>query len=351
MGKDAELLRVALGEGGVVTVEDQPIGHLEGFRFVVDAGAGHEDRKLMLAAAERHMPRLLAQQAEALVARELGTLALEGGAIRREGREIARLLPGPMASAPKIELAKELRALEPARRARIAEALERWLEAQLAPLAPLRALEQASRDPATGGEVRALLLTLIAGHGFVARERAGLVHVPPEGRPLLRRLGVTIGALDVFAPALLKPAARKALQAIGLDRRPLDDGMPAVIEGGKQVPSGYRRAGSQAVRIDLAEKLFRTAHEGRGNGRKAFRVDRALATSMGLSDKSFRALMRDAGFRAQPGSPLPDGAQGPPAPERWSWRAPQKDRPRRADGKPRGAEPGGAFAALAELVR
>src|SRR5690606_1731439 len=136
-----------------------------------------------------------------------------------------------------------------ARRARMAEALERWLATQLAPLAPLRAPEEAARDKAAGSEVRALLLTLGAGHGFVARENAGLVHVPPEGRPLLRKLGVTIGALDVFAPALLKPAARKAFQAIGLDPRALNAGMQAVIGGGKQLPAGYRRAGNQAVRI------------------------------------------------------------------------------------------------------
>ena len=349
-GKDADLLRVSLGEDGVVSVEDHPIGHLEGFRFVVDATAGHDDRKLMLAAAERHMPQLLAQQAEALVARELGTLVLENGAILREGREIARLLPGPLASAPRIELAKELRTLEPARRARMAEALDRWLAVQLAPLAPLRALEEAARDKATGSEVRALLLTLIAGHGFVPREKAGLVHVPQEGRPLLRKLGVTIGTLDVFAPALLKPAARKVFRAAALDRRPLKEGMQAVIPGAKQLPSGYRRAGNQAIRIDLAEKLFRAAHDRRGNGHKPFSVDRALGTSMGLSDKNLRALMREAGFRPLELRKLPEGAFGPPAPERWTWRAPRKDRPQK-DGKPRARDTGGAFAALAELVR
>jgi len=349
-GKDAELLRVELLADGAVTVEGHQIGHLEGFRFVVDATAGHEDRKLMLAAAERHMPMLLAQQAEALVARELGTLELKNGAIVREGREIARLLPGTLASTPRIELARELRMLEPARRGRMAEALELWLRAKLAPLAPLRSLEEAARDMATGGEVRAMLLTLIAGHGFIARENAGLVHVPAEGRPLLRRLGVTIGTLDVFAPALLKPAARRVLHSMGLDRRALNDGMQAVIPGGKQLPAGYRRAGDQAIRIDMAEKLFRAAHDQRGNGRKPFTVNQALATSMGLNNKNFRALMRDAGFRSRDARKLPAGAFGPPAQETWGWRPPRKDRaPDR--GKPSRPAPTGAFAALAELVR
>jgi uncharacterized SAM-binding protein YcdF (DUF218 family) len=80
----------------------------------------------------------------------------------------------------------------------------------------------------------------------------------------------------VFAPALLKPAARKAFRAIGLDRRLLNDGMQAVIAGSKQLPAGYRRAGNQAVRIDMAEKLFRAAHDKRGSGgsggRKPFAI-------------------------------------------------------------------------------
>ncbi len=47
--------------------------------------------------------------------------------------------------------------------------------------------------------------------------------------------------------------------------------------------------------VDLAEKLFRAAHEqrARSNGRN-FTVDPALATSMGLSAENFRHLMRDA---------------------------------------------------------
>jgi ATP-dependent RNA helicase SUPV3L1/SUV3 len=351
MGKDAGLLRVALDDAGRVTVEDQPIGRLEGFRFVVDADAGVEDRKLMLAAAEKHLPQLLALKAQALVRDELGELAIEDGEVRREGRPVARLERGKAPGRPRLVLAKELGQLDPAHKARLGEALELWLEGELAPLAPLRQLEEAARDPAAGSEVRALLLTLVDGHGAILRERAGLAHVPKDKRPLLRRLGVTIGALDVFVPALLKPAPRRLLHAIGADRRALNPGMEAVIAGGRALPAGYRRAGGQAIRVDLAEKLFRAAHEQRAqaNGR-GFAVDPALATSMGLAPDNLRHLMRDAGFRPGHVRPLAEGAHGPPAPAPWSWRPPRKDRqaPEAAPARP--AE-GNAFAALAGLVR
>lgn len=330
MGKDAGLLRVELKDDGQVTVEGQPIGHLEGFRFVVDAEASSEERKLMLAAAEKHMAGLLAQKAQKLVADELGELRIENGRVLRGDQPVATLDKGKSPSRPRLVMAKELGQLDPAHRTRLKDALDLWLEEQLAPLAPLRALEEAATDPEAGTEVRALLLTLADRNGTTRREDAGLAHVPKEKRPFLRRLGVTIGSLDVFIPALLKPAPRQLLHALGLDPRPLREGMEAVIECADRPPAGYRRAGKQAIRIDMAEKLFRAAHEQRakapqGKDVRGFAVDTALATSMGLLPESFRSLMKDAGFR--PGQPLElaEGAFGPPRPVPWTWRAPRKD--------------------------
>src|SRR6185437_7480591 len=114
-----------------------------------------------------------------------------------------------------------------------------------------------------------------------------------DKRPLLRRLGVIIGALDVFVPALLKPGARALLKETGADLRPVHAAMGAVIAGAKHLPAGYRRAGSQAIRVDMAEKLFRAAHEARAraNGRP-FQLNPALATSMGLAAANLVRLMR-----------------------------------------------------------
>jgi ATP-dependent RNA helicase SUPV3L1/SUV3 len=351
MGKDAGLLRVELEEDGRVLVEGEHIGHLEGFRFVVDAQASSEDRKLMLAAAERHLPELLAEKARRLVASELGDLRIEAGKVLREQHVVATVEPGKSKALPRLVLGKEFAALAPAQRARLTEALERWFESTLAPLAPLHKLEEAALDPEAGPEVRALLLTLADRAGTVPREGAGLAVIAKEKRPLLRRLGVTIGALDVFVPALLKPGPRALLRGIGADRRPLRPAMEAVIEGGKQVPAGYRRAGNQAIRVDMAEKLFRAAHEQRGQGGgRTFALDTALPTSMGLSANNFASLMRDAGFRPGGTKALPEGAFGPPTPVLWSWRAPRKDQMPRRERAPPPRE-GSAFAALAGLIR
>jgi ATP-dependent RNA helicase SUPV3L1/SUV3 len=211
-------------------------------------------------------------------------------------------------------------------------------------------IEEAALDAGSGSEVRALLLTLADGAGTVPRESAGLATVPKEKRPMLRRLGVTIGALDVFVPALLKPGPRALLKEIGADSRPVHASMDAVIAATRHLPAGYRRAGTQAIRVDMAERLFRAAHEARAAaGGRAFRLDPALATSMGLASDSYARLMREAGFRRAEGRKLEPGALGPPAPALWSWRAQRKDSmTTKRDGRP--ARDGGAFAGLAELL-
>ena len=354
VGKDPALLDVALNEDGIVTVEGESIGRLEGFRFMVDGKADFGDRKLLLAAAERHLPRLLALKAEKLVDEELGELELRGAAIRRGKQVIAELEPGKHRSRPRLALAKDLTPLDPARRARLEEALGIWLDRQLAPLEPLRRIEEAGEAEATGSEARALLLKLADANGTIRREDGFVGTLSPDRRRVLRKLGVQIGALDVFVPALLKPAARSALHAIGADKRNLNAGMEAVIEGAKAVPAGYRRAGRQAVRIDMAEKLIRAAFDARGDGKaRRFRFDTALGISMGLKPDNLDQLLRQAGFRRYAAKALAEGAHGPPAPDSWDWRPPRRDAPRGQlrGQRPAPPRPGNAFAGLAKLVR
>lgn len=357
-GPDAGLLPIAVGQDDVVRVEDEAIGHLEGFRFVVDRSAGHSEGKMLLAAADKALPRLLGARAEDLAAADLAGVVLEGGGLYWRGQEIARLHFAPGSLTPRIALARDLANLPEASRKQLGTAIERWVAARLQPLAPLASLMTAARDPAAGSQARALLLALIAGHGFTTREDAGIAHLPKEMRPFLRRIGVTFGALDIFAPALLKPAPRRALVDLGIERRPLEPAMLPVIAGRRELPAGYRRAGGQAIRIDLAEKIIHGFHDqraaaqigGKERPHRRFSADLALATSIGLTRDNAIRLLGQAGFRANAPRPLRDGAFGPPRPELWEWRSQSLRGPRRAEPVPPIRE-GGAFAALAGLVR
>lgn len=406
LGADASLLPVALEDDGRLTVEGEAIGRLDGLHFVVDPAAGVADRRMLLAAGEKALPALLATRVEWLLGEGRAELAISDGAVRWQGRALAEIhfagsnTPGHFGS-PRLALTRDCALLSDAARQQLDHGLTVWLEGELAPLEPLRKLAEAARDPAAGTEARALVIALIEARGVISREEAGLQHLPKEARPFLRKLGVTFGALDIFAAPLLKPAPRRLLHALGLDHRPLNEAMLSVISEGSwpkgRLPAGYRLAGDQAIRVDLAEKIFRAAFEARAAKPNAphFRLDLALPISIGLAEENARRLLGSAGFRVDRARPLAEGAQGAPAPDRWSWRPrrqgdgrdgpARRERPqhrgksqepgqatgkpdRRPDRRPQGKHPprearpmprpdtgparaGGAFDALADLLK
>ena len=142
----------------------------------------------------------------------------------------------------------------------------------------------------------------------------------PDQRKTLRRLGVTIGSLSVFHPALLKPSAtllRLALEAVrsgqsmppvpmaglGLLERP----SPALAASAAQ--AGYYRFGDRMLRFDLLERIAMKVHEQR-SGHKPFAPDARLAESLGVGGETLTRIMRELGF-----API-----GEPITGEWRWR-------------------------------
>ncbi|MGN6356738.1 MAG: helicase-related protein [Novosphingobium sp.] len=350
LGGDAGLLPVRL-EGDEVLVDDEPIGVLRGFRFEVDPLARHSDRKLLLAAAEKHLPSVLADRARAL-AENPEALALEGGAIRWNGQVLARLVRGRGVLTPTVALDPALEAVPIAERKALSAAIGGWLEQRLARLAPLRRLDAASAALPGGPELRALLIRLVDAGGVLDRANSGVADLGKEQRDRLRKLGVRVGALDLFVPAMLRPAPlalwRELALLGGLQPASVLPAMPPVVTANRQAPLGYRKLGKQALRIDLAEKLLLEAHGIRmARGGRALVLDPALGRSMGLTAESHAQLLRLAGFQPGVPPPLADGTYGPPRPTTWRWR------PLRRRAEPLSPTPPnrhGAFAVLAELV-
>ncbi|MFM6950025.1 MAG: helicase-related protein, partial [Novosphingobium sp.] len=358
LGPDAGLLPVTV-EDDRVLVDGEQIGVLAGFRFRVDPAARLADHKLLLAAAERHLPVLLAERAQSLTAAlNLGDtikLTLSGTSLEWDGERIARLTPGKSVLAPVLALEPALSALPPAARRDLEAALTAWVDRALAPLAPLRKLEAASRAEQGGPELRALLIRLVERGGMLVKAGSGVETLKPEQRHQLRRLGVQVGALDLFMPAMLKPAALAAwrvLQAVtGKPQAAPHPVMPPVLALAGRTPSppGYRPLGKQSLRLDMAEKLLHAAHGARSAAAgKPVVLDPALAISMGLATPAYALLLRTAGFQPIMPRILPSGAHGPIAPPRWRWRPTRRE----AQQSHQPARPAtGAFAVLADLVR
>lgn len=357
LGPDAGMLPVSL-DGDDVLVDGEHIGSLDGFAFRVDSSAPHSDRKLLFAAAERHVPALLAGRASALaenISEGTAILTLDCGSICWEGQKLASLQRGRKFLEPRIVPDHSLAGLNPSSRDTVMAALESWLVKSLDLLETLTRLEAGSEDPKAGPELRALLIRLVEAGGTIERRHSDIYRLDKEQRGKLGRLGVKVGALDIFVPAMLKPAALELWRELALTWRSGSQpdlpasSMPPVlaVKRGKR-PLGYRKAGKQLIRVEMAEKLLRKSHEERvAAGKKEFALSPALAISMGLTGASFAHLLRLAGFRPIMPKQLAENAHGPPAPVRWRWRAGRRRSPQKIAPAYRES---GAFAALAELV-
>ncbi|MBN8808069.1 MAG: helicase [Sphingomonas sp.] len=393
IGKDAGALPVVIGEQGEVLVEDHPIGTLAGFTFTVAADARAGDRRLLLAAAEKRLGTELARRAGELAGTRDGDLTLaepdaradapsnapprrrpgpriddgnEGHrasakpsqldpGIRRGGVEgpgivwrdypVATLAPGPTLAQPRVVLDRATAALDPAVRKPVQARLEAWLATQLARhLSVLTKLDACLRDAAAGGPLRAVAGALLQAGGLLPRRAMGaqVEALDSPARKRLAAMGVTIGTLDVFAPALLKPApAALRRQLMRLDAAPREGAtvLPRNAPGA-ELDHGFRPLGQQAVRVDLVERIARAAHDARArvakHGRAPFVLDPALATSIGLTPDTLARLMAQLGFRTA----RPD-AEGRP---RWTWAG------MTPNAKPTAPPKDNAFAVLAGML-
>jgi ATP-dependent RNA helicase SUPV3L1/SUV3 len=343
-GSDA--LPVTVAADGEVSVGPEPIGHLSGFEFRVDPSARLADKRLLLAAAERRLGDELERRANSLIEAPDDTFALvveDGGALAVTWGEhaLARLAPGRSLLEPALRTARPLDRLSAHTRAALRDRLERWLEAQIGRhLKPLESLAAAAGDPATSPGVRALAAMLADAGGLLPRKSAlsAIAHLEQSDRRSLHKLRVRLGALDVFVPALLKPAAQHWRGALLAVRQ--GQSMPRLAPSGAATlgadadPRGaslaYRRAGRTWVRIDLADRLASHARRVRSAGGKD-PLDAALATSIGLDEEAIGRLMADIGFTRSG--------------EAWKWRG------RRGPRDDRRSTPSHAFAELAKLKK
>ncbi len=315
--------RVEIDPDGTVAVEGEAIGRLEGFRFHVDPLARAGEQRLLLAAAERHLVRVLADRARALAGADDAAFGLDfhGRMPPRllwNGARVASLRKGRDAMTPRVELDRSLGTLSADDRRRVQDRLELWfaaaLLAQLGPLVRLGTAREQLSPPARG-----LVVRLVETLGNLRRSDAEeqVASLGRGDREALRRAGVRLGVVHVFVPVLLRPeptrwrlalwavwndvAALPALPPAGRTSIAVEPGLPP----GFLEAAGYWPIGAEAVRVDMVDRLARAIHEKR-DGRAPFLPDPNWAASAGLRPDGFARLMRALGCRLQ----AVDGNQG-----------------------------------------
>ena len=344
--RGADALPVTVAADGEVSVGPEPIGHLTGFDFRVDPSARLADKRLLLAAAERRLGEELERRANALIEAPDETFELmveeAGGlAVAWQGHVLARLAEGRSLLEPALRTARALDRLSAQSRAALRSRLERWVDAQVEThLRPLEKLAAAATDPASSPGVRALAAMLADAGGVLPRKSVlgAISHLEQRDRQALHRFRVRLGPLDVFLPALLKPAAqfwRGALLAVRSGTpMPMLPAAGAATLASETDPRGatlaYRRVGRSWIRIDLADRLASHARQVRSAGGDN-PVDVELATSVGLDEEAVSRLMAEVGFTK--------------AGDAWRWRGRRVSRPDRR------STPSHAFAELAKLKK
>jgi ATP-dependent RNA helicase SUPV3L1/SUV3 len=321
----------AVRANGEVLVEGHPVGRLEGFRFVLEAGMAPDDAKQALAAARRALKDEITRRARAVEG--AGDAAFEirpDGIIAWTGQAIARLAPGPGPLTPGFTGFHE-DLLEPVQRERIHRRLQKRVEAEVAMvLAPLVRL----REAPLSGPARGLAFQLCEALGALPRPPldALIAGLRKHDRAVLANLDVVLGASYVHVPALLKPRATalKALLWAVWKGMALPAPVPApgrvsiMVEAG--VPdafweaTGFPRTGPRAIRIDIRERFERRLHTEHKAG--TLQATPALAAAIGATPDDLPDVMEALGWKpviAGDGETIVwkrKGRKGPPKPPR-----------------------------------
>ncbi|MEH6790412.1 helicase-related protein [Parasphingorhabdus sp.] len=327
--KDTLAQDVVVGDDGQVMVEGEEIGTLRGFQFLVPSDSRREDRKMLLAAAERYLGRIMTENADALAKAPDSVLTLAPDAAGQPtilwgDSRLAVLARGKTLLQPDIRFERAIKDMPADDSQKVIDRVKAWVEAMKAKhLQGLVKIDALANEAETPAAVRALFAQIVDAGGILSRREIdqAVRALDNDMRGHARRAGLVFGALDIFHHALMKPGAvlwRTALFAAH-DAQPMIAQTPDNAVHLKQdlfaAPEhaarlGFRKIGNEYVRVDMVERLIKQAHEARQQG-AVFAVDPALATSLGLSKDCHEALLDLAGFIKT--DDKPEAAQPPAA--------------------------------------
>ncbi len=336
--RENTMLEAEVTATGEVTVEGQPVGRLQGFRFTPEAGATGVEAKALSAAALKALASEIEQRATKLSAApdEAFAIALDG-AIRWVGEPVAKLQAGEKVLEPRFVLLADDQLAGAAREgveARLALFVKAHVQKLLGPLLTLES------GVGLEGISRGIAYQLAEHLGVLDRAvvQTEMKTLEQDARSNLRKLGVRFGAYHITTPLLLKPAPRAlaaqlwALKHGGSEVKGLDDLAHLAASGRTSIPvdetiqkalyraAGFRVCGPRAIRVDILERLadlirpaiaFRpgqtpgTPPAGAYLG-DAFTVSGAMTSLAGCAGEDFAAVLKGLGYRMEKRPPLKD---------------------------------------------
>ncbi|HRK17513.1 MAG TPA: helicase-related protein, partial [Hyphomicrobiaceae bacterium] len=331
--RDKGELTAEIGEDGAIAVEGHPVGTLKGFRFQPVTTAEDQDGKAARSAAFQVLGRELGMRARRVASAKADAFKLDRkGHITWRGEVVAELAASDDALKPNVVLVADDQ-LQGAEREKVQERLQAWLGEYIAE--KLKPIVDIAKAEDLSGLAKGIAFRLVENLGVVRRDSisADMKALDQAGRGQLRKYGVRFGALNIFFPALMKPASTElalilwTLKYGGAEGASLETLKDPPRAGLTSVPAdgvandnywrtlGFHVCGQRAVRIDMLERLadqirpmvaWRAPEDNpsatppRGStGDGGFTITPDMMSILGCSSQELATVLDALGFRAE----------------------------------------------------
>lgn len=312
--KRKEGLLADLDAEGVLTVEGESVGRIEGFQFSPDKAATADEAKTLRQASAKALSVELSQRALQLYNapdKEIG-LTDQGGIMWGENA-IGKLVASSNLYEPEIEIFVDDEVSDEARQ-KIKRRLQAYIKQKIS--THCAALLQLKDDPKITGLARGVAYRIYESFGVVLRSQIAkdLKSLPQDSRKLLRAHGVRFGQHAIFVFSVLKPEATRFRLLLWSLKEGLEMVPPAPPPGLVTIetdPSlhhdyypvvGFFRSGKRSIRIDMLDRLSNLLRD--QDGRAGFEASTEMLSICGLSPEGFADLLAGLGYRIKRGERL-----------------------------------------------
>jgi ATP-dependent RNA helicase SUPV3L1/SUV3 len=304
-----EAMVADVNETGEVTVEGEYVGKLDGFRFRADKGAGGAEEKTIKSAALQALAPQFHLRADRFYnAPDTEIDFTEQGGLMWGSSAVGKLVPGSDALKPQVDVFVDDIA-GPEVMQKVQRRLQHYIDRKIAALfEPLMGL---AKDEALNGLAKGFAFQLVENFGIIPRAQIAddVKALDQDARGALRKHGIRFGQFTIFMPLLLKPAPTRLRLVLwslskglsefpespppGLVTIPVEAGAPQ----GADTMSGYRNAGTRAIRIDMLERLadMLRAEDSRGG----FEAKADMLSITGMTLEQFSDLMQGLGYKSE----------------------------------------------------
>ncbi len=309
--KQKEGLVADVNDKGEVTVEGEFVGRLEGFRFRQDNSANAEEAKTLRQASIAALKPEFHLRADRFYnAPDTEIDFTEQGGLMWGEHAIGKLVPGsePMKASVEAFVDEEAGAEVSEK---VARRLQHFMDRKIAAL--FEPLFNLQRDETLTGLARGFAFRLIENFGVIPRDDVAreVKDLDQDARGMLRKHGVRFGQFTIFMPLLLKPAPTRLRLLLWSLAKNMDEFPESPPPGLVTIPandtapegyftlSGYRAAGTRAIRIDMLERLADLLRS--QDTRKGFEANPDMLSITGMTLEQFANLMEGLGYKAERG--------------------------------------------------